>query len=116
KTLGILQMKRPGYEADRQRVALYDVASKRMRVITEQWDRSASEIAWSRDGKTIFTSADHIGNHALFSIDVASGTVKPLVEKGTNAAVRVAGDRLVFARDTLKSPVELFTMKPDGSD
>lgn len=116
KTIAILQMKRPGYEADRQRVALYDVASKRMRVLTEPWDRSAGEITWSRDGKTIYTSADHIGNHALFSIDVASGTVKPLVEKGYNTSVRVAGDRLLFARDTLKSPVELFTIKPDGTD
>ena len=116
KTLAILQMKRPGFEADRQRVSLYDIASKRVRVLTEQWDRSAGEPVWSRDGKTIYTSTDHIGNHALFAIDVASGKVKPLVEKGTNFALRVAGDRLVFAKDTLKSPVELFTMKPDGSD
>jgi dipeptidyl aminopeptidase/acylaminoacyl peptidase len=116
KTIALLQMKRPGFEADRQRVALYDVATKKLRVVTEQWDRSAAEITWSRDGKTIFTHADHVGNVGLFAIDVASGNVKPLVEKGTNSSVRVAGARLVFAKDTLKSPVELFTMKPDGSD
>ena len=116
KTLAILQMKRPGFEADRQRVSLYDVASKKLRVVTENWDRSAAQLEWSRDGKTIYTSADHVGNHALFAIDIGSGTVKPLVEKGTNSSVRVAGNRLVFAKDTLKSPVELYSMRPDGSD
>jgi dipeptidyl aminopeptidase/acylaminoacyl peptidase len=116
KTIALLQMKRPGFEADRQRISVYDVATKKLRVVTEQWDRSAGEIAWSSDGKTIYTSADNIGNVALFAVDVASGSAKPLVEKGTNNSVRVAGNRLVFAKDTLKSPVELFTMKPDGSD
>jgi dipeptidyl aminopeptidase/acylaminoacyl peptidase len=116
RTIAILQMKRPGFEADRQRVTLYDLATKKVRVLTEQWDRSAGAITWARDGKTIYTNADHVGNVGLFAIDVTSGNVKALVEKGTNNSVRVAGDRLVFARDTLKSPVELFTMKPDGSD
>ena len=42
KTIAILQMKRPGFEADRQRVSLYDVATKKLRVVTESWDRSAA--------------------------------------------------------------------------
>ena len=52
----------------------------------------------------------------LYAIDVATGAAKPLVDKGSNNSVRLAGDRLVFAKDTLKSPVELFSMRPDGSD
>jgi dipeptidyl aminopeptidase/acylaminoacyl peptidase len=116
KTLAVLAMARPGFEADRQRIALYDVATRKRRVLTEAWDRSASAITWARDGKTIYTSADHVGNHAVFAVEVGTGNVRPLIDKGTNAAVRVAGDRLVFARDTLRSPVELFTMRPDGSE
>ncbi len=116
KTIALLQQKRPGFEADRQRISLYDVGTKKLRVVTENWDRSAGEIAWAADGTKIYTSADNIGNVALFAIDLANGNAKPLVEKGTNNSVRVAGNRLVFAKDTLKMPTELFTMKPDGSD
>jgi dipeptidyl aminopeptidase/acylaminoacyl peptidase len=116
KWLAVRMMTRPGYEADRERIGLYDLATKKLRVLTEGWDRSAASIAWSRDGKTIFTSADHVGNHALFAVDVASGNVRPLVEKGTNTSPQVAGDRVVFLRDTLKMPAELFSVKPDGSD
>jgi dipeptidyl aminopeptidase/acylaminoacyl peptidase len=116
KTIGYLAMSRPGYEADRQRVALIDVATKKIRVLTEGWDRSASGVSWSNDGKTIWTTADHIGNHALFAIDVATGSVKPLLDKGTLAGPQQAGERLLFARDTLASPVELYTSRLDGTE
>ena len=116
KSIALTRMMRPGFEADRQRIAIIDVASRKSRVVTEGWDRSAGELVWSADGKTIFTTADHIGNHGLFAVDVASGTVKPLLEKGSNNDPHRAGDRLVFVRDTLVQPAELFSVKPDGSD
>ncbi len=116
KWISVRMMSRAGFEADREKLAVYGVADRKLRVITEAWDRSASEAAWSRDGKTIYTSADNVGNHSLFAIDVATGKERLLVDKGTNSGVQVAGDRLVFARDTLKMPVELFTTKLDGSD
>jgi dipeptidyl aminopeptidase/acylaminoacyl peptidase len=116
KSIAVRMMVRAGYEADRERIAIYDVAGRKQRVLTEAWDRSVGEIAWAPDGRTIFTSTDNIGNHSLFAIDVATGKEKLVVEKGTNTGVRVAGDRLVFSRDTLKAPAELFTSKLDGSD
>jgi dipeptidyl aminopeptidase/acylaminoacyl peptidase len=116
KWIAVRMMSRPGFEADREKIAVYDVATRKLRVVTEGWDRSASEIVWSADGKTIYTSADNVGNHSLFAIDVATGKEKLLVDKGTNSSVDLAGDRLVFARDTLKMPVELFTVRLDGSE
>ncbi len=116
RTLSYLAMERPGYEADRQRIVLMDRSSSAKRSLTEAWDRSASEIVWSADGKTIFTSAQNVGNQSIFAVDVASKTVTPIVEKGTNASPRLAGDRILFARDTLASPVELHSVKRDGSD
>jgi dipeptidyl aminopeptidase/acylaminoacyl peptidase len=116
KTLAYLAMARPQYESDQKRIVLLDVATQKKRVLAAEWDRSADTLAWSKDGKTIYASADHLGNHALFAIDVASGSVKTLVEKGYNPSPAVAGDRILFLRDTLVSPAELFTVRPDGSD
>jgi dipeptidyl aminopeptidase/acylaminoacyl peptidase len=116
KTIAWLAMQRPGYEADRQRIALYDVASKKSRVLTEATDRSFNEILFSNDGKTIFSTADNNGHHSLYAIDAASGNAKVLVEKGTNQSAQLAGDRVLFSRDTLALPAELFTVKADGSD
>jgi dipeptidyl aminopeptidase/acylaminoacyl peptidase len=116
KQLALTMMKRPGYEADRLRVAVIDMATKKLRVVTEGWDRSAEGLEWSRDGRTIYASAENVGNHSLFAIDVATGTPKVLVDKGTNNSARVAGDRIVYVHDGLVQPAELFTVKPDGSE
>jgi dipeptidyl aminopeptidase/acylaminoacyl peptidase len=116
KSIAMLSMKRPGYESDRQRIRIYDVATKKTRVATESWDRSPGKITWSADGKTIYTIADNVGNTSLFAVDVASGTAKPLVEKGTSSSPERAGGRVVFVHDTLTRPAELFSVKSDGTD
>src|SRR6266436_6276763 len=44
----------PGYEADRWRILLYDRTAGRIENLTETFDRSADELAWSPDSKTIY--------------------------------------------------------------
>jgi dipeptidyl aminopeptidase/acylaminoacyl peptidase len=114
RTLGWLEMPRAGYEADRQQIVLLDLATGTLRRPAADWDRSAQEIVWSADGRTIYTAAENVGSTSLFAIDVASGAVRTLVDKGTNAGPQVAGGQLVFQRDTLRSPVELFAVPAAG--
>ncbi len=116
KTLAVRSMARPGFEGDRLRISLIDRATKKTRTIADAWDRSADNLTWSADGKTLFTTADNVGNHSLFAIDVATGTAKVLLDKGTAHGPALAGDRLVFGHDTLTQPAEIWSVKADGSD
>jgi dipeptidyl aminopeptidase/acylaminoacyl peptidase len=115
RTLAYLSMARAGYEADRQRITLLDLASRKARIVADAWDRSASSIAFAPDGRAIFTSADDVGNHALFRVDLADGKVTTLVARGTNASPQpAAGGKVVFLRDTLTSPAELYAVDGAG--
>ncbi|MCH7993012.1 MAG: S9 family peptidase, partial [Planctomycetes bacterium] len=116
KTLAYLAMSRPGYEADRFRVVLMDWPGGATRVLTESWDRSPSSIVWSPDGKTIYADADHVGQHSLFAIDVKSGKVRCLVEKGKVGTPQPTADRIVCGICHHRSPVELYSFARDGSD
>jgi dipeptidyl aminopeptidase/acylaminoacyl peptidase len=116
KTLAYLRMKRAGYEADRFWIVLRDVASGEEREIAGDWDRSSDGVFFSADGRTLWTTAGDTGQHPLFAIDVAGGKVRKVVAEGHVHSPAPAGDRLVFGLDTLRSPIELFTVKPDGSD
>jgi dipeptidyl aminopeptidase/acylaminoacyl peptidase len=116
KTLAYLAMKRPRYEADRFRIVLRDWPTGKERVLTEEWDRSPGGIVWSGDGKWIFSTAPNIGQESLFAIDVKTGKAAIIVEKGTVRSPAIAGDRIVFGMDHLKSPVELYSAKPNGAD
>jgi dipeptidyl aminopeptidase/acylaminoacyl peptidase len=117
KTLAYLRMERPGYESDRQRVALFAwPPTGAPKVLTEAFDRSPGQIAWARDGRSILASCDDLGNKSLIAIDVASGSVKKLVTTGSNGGAQSAGTRIVFVQDTLSAPVEIWTCAADGTD
>jgi dipeptidyl aminopeptidase/acylaminoacyl peptidase len=121
KTLAYLAMERPGFEADRFRIVLRSWPNGPTRVLTQAWDRSPSELVWSSDGKTIYASADNLGQHSLYAIDAASGNARVVVKDGTvSSPAVIAGtkgaDRIVYGLDTLLAPVELFSVRADGSD
>ncbi|GMU36850.1 MAG: peptidase S9 [Phycisphaerae bacterium] len=116
KTLAWLAMRVPGYEADRFRILLKSWPDGPVKSLTETWDRSPAGFIWSADGKSIFATADNVGQHSLFSVDVASGAAKAIVPQGHARFPQRAGDRLLIGLDHLQSPVELYTLKPDGSD
>jgi dipeptidyl aminopeptidase/acylaminoacyl peptidase len=114
KSIALLAMARPGFEADRQRLTVYDVATKKARSIADEWDRSPGEFVWSKDGKTIYAAADNLGAHAIYAVDVASGKVTALAETADNTQPRVAGDKLVFVHGSFVKPAELYSMKATG--
>ena len=115
KTLYYRAMKRPGFEADRFGLMEMDLATGTTREIDPAWDRSADGITLSADGKTIYTSADDMGQHPLFGVNIATGAVKQVVGTGSISAIDVAGDTLVFTRNSMKSPDQLFVARIDGS-
>ena len=117
KQLVYMKMARPGFEADRFVLVVRDGMDGADRVLTEGWDRSPEEITWSADGKTIYVAAQDVGQKALFAIDAATGAPRAIVGAGTNSSIGLAaGGRLVYAKNHLKSPTELWTAKADGTD
>ena len=112
--LAYLAMSRPGFEADRRRIVLLDWKTGESRVLTESWDRSPTEISWSRNGRTIYATADDMGQKPLFAIAADTGRATALASDGTYGSPRAAGDRLVFTRDTLSNPVEIWVSGLDG--
>jgi len=115
KTLAYLAMKRAGYEADRYAIMLRAWPDGTAKELAPAWDRSPQNIAWSPDGKTLYAAADNLGQSSLFAIDVATGAARVVVEQGTVSDPSPAGDVILYGLDHLKSPVELYTVRPDGS-
>jgi dipeptidyl aminopeptidase/acylaminoacyl peptidase len=111
RTLAYLAMTRPGFEADRYHIVLLDLASGKKRHVAESWDRSPGNLQWTQDGKTLVVDAEDIGQHRLFSIDVASGKVTPLTGQGSIGGYDLRGNTLAFTQANLASSAQLFSMK-----
>jgi len=115
KTLAYLAMEKAGYEADRVRIVLKSWPDGEAKTLTDLWDRSASEINWSSDGKTIYTTADNVGQHSLFAIDTVDGKDKVVLWEGRIGGPQVSGGRIVYSMNHLNGPSELYSVKPDGT-
>jgi len=116
KTLAYLAMARPGYESDRYRIILKPWPNGKSRVLTENWDRSPSSFCWSEDNRKIYATAANIGQKSLFAIDVKTGRVLTIVKDGSVSSPGIAGNRIIYGLDNLQSPVELYSVRPDGSN
>jgi dipeptidyl aminopeptidase/acylaminoacyl peptidase len=116
KLMAYLAMQRARFEADRFRVVLRSWPSGETRILTKNWDYSPSSLCWSPDSKALYATAPNLGQVSLFAIDVVNGKAATIIEKGHVSAPSFAGDRIIFGMDTLKSPVEVYSINPDGSD
>jgi dipeptidyl aminopeptidase/acylaminoacyl peptidase len=124
RTLAWLAMARPTYEADRRRIVLYDVATGKKRLLTEGWDRSPSSIAWTADGRRLVVTAEEAAREKIFIVDAdggvagsGDGRVTAIVQEGHNTAAAVGtGGLVVFLRDTLAAPAEVWTARLDGTE
>jgi len=114
RTLYYLAMKEPGFEADRFAIMAMDLSSGAVHEVDPQWDRSPGSLSISADGKTLFATTDDEGQHPLFAIDAATGAVRKLVGDGTVDGYSLAGDTVLLARDDLKHPADLYTVKTSG--
>ncbi|HEY3382845.1 MAG TPA: S9 family peptidase [Vicinamibacterales bacterium] len=102
---------RPGFEADRWQLMLYDRKTGEHRSITASWDRSADSYVWAPDSKTVYLTAENEGRSDIFRLDLAGGEPLPILRSGSNGDLQVSGDgrTLVFSQTTLAAPAEVFS-------
>ncbi len=109
-TLAYLATDRPGFEADRFHLVLLNLASGAKRPLTQNWDRSITSFAWSRDGKTLFATAEHLGQQPLWAIDVASGRSSAITGAGTVEEFSVGPQKILYAASNLANPADLYAV------
>lgn len=58
RKLAWLEMRKDGYEADRNRVIVYDLDTDKRHAISEDWDNSPSSVQWGEDDNTLYAVAE----------------------------------------------------------
>ncbi len=104
-------MERDGYEADKNRLFVYDFATKSKKDYSVDFDQNASGLTWSADGKLIYFTSDHHACFQIYQLELASGEIKPIT-KGVHNYYSVAelGDKLVGLKCSMSMPNEIFAI------
>nr|WP_315215824.1 S9 family peptidase [uncultured Flavobacterium sp.] len=109
-----LQMKRDGYEADKNDLI---VSFKGMKInLTANWDGSVDNYMWSADGKKIYFVAPIDGTKQLFEVNFPGLTKIAInVHQITNGdfdvndLVGFSGDNLIVTRTDMNHAAEIFS-------
>jgi len=138
KWIAYLEMRERGYEADKNRVMLYNIETKTSIELVPKWDRSVASITWSLDSSMLYISAPSLGRLKLYVVnlndtfdifkkkpkdgkkpDIPSLVVKELVGTGNNGNIQIipkgkinnAEEILIFARSTMMKPKEIYQLE-----
>ncbi len=107
------------YESDRWRVMLYNRRTGKIENLSEKFDRSANELAWSADSKTIYFTAENETQQPVYAIAARVGAdPKKIIADTYNTTISLSADgkMLVFERTSLTMPAEVFVAASDGSN
>jgi dipeptidyl aminopeptidase/acylaminoacyl peptidase len=104
-------------ESDRWRVMLYDRRSEKSENLSEGFDRSATNLSWSPDSKTIYFLAENETLQPIYAMEARAGATPKKVLDGFNVAYAFSGDgkTLLAERTSLTMPAEMFIAAADGS-
>lgn len=109
-----LSMARDGYESDRNRLCIYDMATGEKRYVTESFDSNADDFCWNKDSKTLaFVGVWH-GCVNVYRTNL-DGNVEQLTNDWADyVAISSAndGDKLLTMRQSLSDPTDIFIVNP----
>jgi dipeptidyl aminopeptidase/acylaminoacyl peptidase len=113
KYIAYRAQQRPGYESDRFRLMLYDRKAG-TKISAGVFDKWIDGLAWSPTSDTIYFTAEEVGTVPVWSSRIVGNIVlvpKRLFQTGTNGdlAITQDGRTLVFGRNTIQYPTEIFT-------
>lgn len=117
-------MRQPGYEADKERLFIYDCRTGGLQDLTPDFDYNAMNVVWDGN-ETLWFIAPIEATHQICRVqlpaaDATCGTCDPvqILTKGDHdiTAFTKAGDRIVAELATISSATEFYDVNPvDGS-
>jgi dipeptidyl aminopeptidase/acylaminoacyl peptidase len=107
---------RPEMDSDFTHLMRMDRKSGKVAEITQRFDASASDWAVGSDGVVYFHAEQH-GKVPLFAVPIAGGQPRAVVRGGTTGSVAASRKGpLVFTKQSLSAPAEIWRARADGSN
>lgn len=109
--IAYMSMETPGYESDKERLIIHDLASGTKDYINENWDQNIHNYVWSGDAESItFTSGKHAKDQ-IYKVNLASKEFTALTEgQHRYTGFSEVGQIIVGSKTTHQMASELFVV------
>ena len=110
-TLAWLSMEHDGYESDRNRLFVMNMATGARNELTDAWDYTLDEFCWAQDGSAIYFIAPKDGVVPVFRIGVADKRITQLTDvRADFTTLAATGDKIVTMMHSMLRPNEVMTI------
>lgn len=105
-----------GYESDKERMMMLDLANGSIKELSEGFDQNCSNFVWAEDNDVIYFISGANATYQVYGHSLSTGNTVP-VTRGAHdyTSIAQAGTQLVGTRMSMSMPVELYRVDLDGS-
>ena len=104
-------MEEPGFEADRERIIMYDMAASTAVELTQGFDQSSTNYLWSPDGSSLYFISGIQATYQIYTMDIASRQIRQITQGDHDyQSIGWAGDRIIGTKMSLSMPTEIFSI------
>jgi len=105
-------MSRPGFEADKLNLILFDRQKKLFTNLTDKIDYSVGEFIWSPDSKAIYFLAEEAARTALFKITLSTGKIERILNGRVMSNLQISPDSkfIYFLSQAINLPNDLYAL------
>ena len=108
KQLAFCSMATPGYESDKDRLFVYDLASQQHSYLTPDFDHSASNVIW-KDNSTLYFLSPIEGTQQICKVAIDAKQVDVITAGDHDiATMSIAGDKCLTTLMTISRDKELY--------
>lgn len=111
KYVAWLSMERDGYESDKNRIFILDLANGEKQDLTSDWDYTVNSIAWNIDSKSLYFIAHFQGVTPIFNIDLEKNiktVADGVCDYGT--VVPVDEELIITLKHSMLAPDEIYAV------
>ena len=112
KYIAWLSMERDGYESDRNRLCVYELATSQKRYVAEKFQSNVDNFCWDNDSYTLFFVGTWHATTHVFSTNL-KGQIKRITDGQYDyTSVALCGNKLVCGRQSMCDAKELYLVDP----
>ena len=121
KFMAYQSMEHEGYEADKNRLMLMEMSTRKITDLSKDFDQITDAVSWSKDGKKLYFISETMATKQVYVCDVEKSKDKADIVQLTNGiqdynelTVGKDGHKTIIlgAQTTMTRPAELFIIDP----
>ncbi len=110
-------MERDGYESDKNRMFVMNLATKEKIYVTEKFDYNTDYLAWNDDNQSIYFVACVEAKTHLFKAYVHTKEITQITKGDYDyESFGIAGDKLIALRHSMSKPNEVYAVNLTSGD